>query len=283
MPFSGDSQFPRHPQHPADPAAGQQPPHPAERRQPQEPDAAAEDSLFVNNSIEHVAEDVFQGTEKVTIFDISHNLLTSLPPDSSSTGKAWKMCGSPTTSCCMWTTSCWNEPLGNPFQCDCQLLPFLQYLNSTKTLWRDKDPCTPSHNGTNPASPPNHCLDSCQCSCTNDNFIFVDCSSSGLTHLPPLFTEEQVVDVNETRCGPDVPNSPGLAERAIWLLTDLELCPDNTGIYISMAFEFSEKDIDRNKEFDAFISFSHKDQDFVIMELIKSAFNLLPRVEVREI
>ncbi|GIY34684.1 protein toll [Caerostris darwini] len=108
--------------------------------------------------------------------------------------------------------------------------------------------------------------------------------------------------MSEIRCGPDMPNSTGLAEQAIWLLTDLDLCPDSTGLYIAMAFgilslllvvaggkiawkryELSlkvwlysrgltcvkEKDIDRDKQFDAFISFSHKDQDFVIPELIE--------------
>ncbi|GIY98233.1 uncharacterized protein CEXT_74111 [Caerostris extrusa] len=42
---------------------------------------------FVNNSIEHVAEDVFQGTKNVEYFDISHNLLTCLPPG---LFKSWK-------------------------------------------------------------------------------------------------------------------------------------------------------------------------------------------------
>ncbi|GIY36986.1 uncharacterized protein CDAR_569431 [Caerostris darwini] len=42
---------------------------------------------FVNNSIEHVADDVFQGTENVMYFDISHNLLTCLPPR---LFKSWK-------------------------------------------------------------------------------------------------------------------------------------------------------------------------------------------------
>ncbi|GIY52260.1 hypothetical protein CEXT_769621 [Caerostris extrusa] len=35
-----------------------------------------------------------------------------------------------------------------------------------------------------------------------------------------------------------MPTSPGLAERGIWLLSDLELCPGNTGLYISMGFGF---------------------------------------------
>ncbi|GIY33090.1 uncharacterized protein CDAR_439921 [Caerostris darwini] len=42
---------------------------------------------FVNNSIVHVADDFFQGTENVTDFDISHNLLTYLPP---SLFRSWK-------------------------------------------------------------------------------------------------------------------------------------------------------------------------------------------------
>ncbi|GIY57403.1 protein toll [Caerostris extrusa] len=109
--------------------------------------------------------------------------------------------------------------------------------------------------------------------------------------------------MRETRCRPDMPDSPGMAKRAIWLLTDQELCPDYTGLYVPVAFgvlsKFSlgggrviiawtryersvkvwlyshgvtwvkEKDIDRDKQFDAFISFSHKDQDFVIPELIE--------------
>ncbi|GIX95617.1 hypothetical protein CEXT_256151, partial [Caerostris extrusa] len=74
---------------------------------------------FVNNSITYVAgrrlsgEDTIttlyllfnSGTENVTHFDISHNLLTYLPPVCSGPGNAWRLCGSPTTSCCTWTTS----------------------------------------------------------------------------------------------------------------------------------------------------------------------------------
>ncbi|GIX67874.1 protein toll [Caerostris extrusa] len=59
--------------------------------------------------------------------------------------------------------------------------------------------------------------------------------------------------MNEARCGPDMPNNPGLAERAILMLPDREPLPDNTGLYISKGFELS-KDIDRDKEFDAFSS-----------------------------
>ncbi|GIX83744.1 uncharacterized protein CEXT_776351 [Caerostris extrusa] len=78
---------------------------------------------------------------------------------------------------------------GNPFLCDKQMLPFLQFLNSTEKLTTDEDLCTPSQKGTAPASPALH---PCRCSRTNDNIIFADCSSSGLTNLPPFFTEEQV-------------------------------------------------------------------------------------------
>ncbi|GIY04247.1 protein toll [Caerostris darwini] len=413
---------------------------------------------FFNNSISHVAEDVFQGTENVEYFDISHNLLTFLPPslfrswklkevhlsynkllhvdhlfvgmnpEVSTPGEFYKMSsltglylkgnriatlGSKIHALTQLrilsirnnqirtiTTNQLPPKLtqlflaGNPFLCDKQMLPFLQFLNSTENLTTD-DLCTPSQNGTA------RCPSPCRCSLTNDSIIFADCSSSGLTNLPPFFTEEQnstvleiflprankevpfaieaeiegldlsnnkiqsleearlpsrtrflfldhnlirklpvsllesqefltrvtlsnnpwtcdctaldfkkwvvskqiiVLDMNEARCGPDVPNNPGLAERAIWLLPDRELCPDNTGLYISMSFGVvsfllavagakiawtryqmnvkvwlyshgvtwvKEKDIDRDKEFDAFISFSYKDQDLVIQELIE--------------
>ncbi|GIY01980.1 uncharacterized protein CDAR_298061 [Caerostris darwini] len=354
---------------------------------------------FVNNSIEHVADDVFQGTEKLSRFDLSHNLLTFLPP---SLFRSWKdlmilrlsynqllhvdhlfFGTNPWVSTPHdfykkdWLTELYLEEnriatlgseiraltklkilrisnnqirtisanqlppkltqlflAGNPFLCDKQMLPFLQFLNSTESLTTD-DLCTPSQNGTVPVSPLARCPAPCRCSRTNDNIIFADCSSSGLTNLPPFFTEEQnstvleiflprankevpfvieaeieglnlsnnkiqsleearlpnrtrflfldhnlirklpvsllqslefltritlsnnpwtcdctalyfkkwvvsksilVLDMNEARCGPDMPSNPGLAERAILLLPDRELCPDNTGLYISMGF-----------------------------------------------
>ncbi|PRD32183.1 UNVERIFIED_CONTAM: Tl [Trichonephila clavipes] len=36
-----------------------------------------------------------------------------------------------------------------------------------------------------------------------------------------------------------------------------------------------ERDIDRDKKFDAFMSFSHKDENFVIQELVKGIYVLL--------
>ncbi|GIY94993.1 protein toll, partial [Caerostris extrusa] len=137
------------------------------------------------------------------------------------------------------------------------------------------------------------------------------CDCAALDFKKRLFLKSNLVlDMRETRCGPDMPDSPGMAKRAIWLLTDQELCPDYTGLYVPVAFGVlsfllavagviiawtryersvkvwlyshgvtwvKEKDIDRDKEFDAFISFSHKDQDFVIPELIEvKIFNEFP-------
>ncbi|GIX95171.1 protein toll [Caerostris extrusa] len=124
-----------------------------------------------------------------------------------------------------------------------------------------------------------------------------------------------VLDMNKARCGPDMPNNPGLAERAILLLPDRGTLPGQhrplhlhgfrrcqgvtakeireqserfavgggrwnnrldavqdecEGVALLTRSDLSQgKDIDRDKEFDAFISFSYKDQDLVIQELIE--------------
>ncbi|CAL1298037.1 unnamed protein product [Larinioides sclopetarius] len=316
---------------------------------------------------------------------------------------------------------------GNPLQCDCQILSFLQHLNSTKNLKTDVPPCNPSNN-TSPV-PPAQCPDGCQCFCTNsagDHYISVDCSAIGLTQLPPLFAaanastpaehnstsvviflprnlaenaffsenapfviqdvvkgldfsynnlqsvedarfpkgtkhlflgqniirqpptsilyaleelnsvtlsgnpwvcdcgtsgfkrwilshSEFILDVNETRCGPDDQDSSGLANRAIWTLSDIDLCPTDVEVYVSIIlgvlsfflvaaaamiawtrYEINikvwlyahgvtwvkERDIDRDKLFDAFISFSYKDQNLVIPELINVIQKKAPSVRL---
>ncbi|GFW00301.1 protein toll [Trichonephila clavipes] len=305
---------------------------------------------------------------------------------------------------------------GNPFKCDCELLPFLLELNSSKTPATDVPLCTTSKKTANNSTLPSQCPSECRCCCTQrhqQHFVSVDCSSRGLDSLPTLFrtpnastvenstileihlprqvkenivfsevgpfviedeiggldlsnnslqTLEEgsfpeglrifhlsdnrlrqpptallyslselsevslannpwtcdcgtlgfkkwilsksdiVLDANRTRCGPGDPETPNLEDRAIWSLTDLDLCPSDIGLYITMAFGIlcfslivaaskiawtryemnikvwlyshgvtwvKERDIDRDKKFDAFMSFSHKDENFVIQELVK--------------
>ncbi|GIY00709.1 protein toll [Caerostris extrusa] len=103
------------------------------------------------------------------------------------------------------------------------------------------------------------------------------------------------------------------AEKALWSLTDIDLCPENIGLYVTRGVLVpcfllmvaggkiawtryqmhvkvwlyshgvtwvKEKDIDKDKEFDAFISFSHQDQDLVIPELIEQIEARDPRVKL---
>ncbi|GIY00695.1 uncharacterized protein CEXT_325021 [Caerostris extrusa] len=82
----------------------------------------------------------------------------------------------------------------NPFRCDCQMLLFLNYLNSTDNLVLDV-PCAPP-NDTSPIRPHRN-VHLGVCFCAHDaqrHFMSVDCSSLGLTRLPALFssaTEEE--------------------------------------------------------------------------------------------
>ncbi|GIX95515.1 protein toll [Caerostris darwini] len=315
---------------------------------------------------------------------------------------------------------------GNPFSCDCKLLPFLSYLNSTNNLNSEVPLCTPP-NDTSPIPPPSNCPPGCRCFCTHDaqrHFMSVDCSSLGLTRLPALFSaatgknsntaiisypveyrirydgssktrwinfaiqdeiaglditnnslqsmeearfpegmvhlllannqlrvpptallysleklssvtlsgnpwtcdcnvisfkkwilskSDIVPDANITRCGPEEAENRDLIQKAIWSLTDLDLCSENIGLYVTLAFVVpffllslaggkiawtryqmhvkvwlyshgvtwvKEKDIDKDKEFDAFISFSHKDQDLVIPELIDLIEVKYPKVKL---
>ncbi|GIX95507.1 protein toll [Caerostris darwini] len=122
-----------------------------------------------------------------------------------------------------------------------------------------------------------------------------------------------VQDANITKCGPDEEKSAVFADKAIWSLTDLDLCPEKIVLYVTLAvlvpcfllmvavgkiswtrYEMhvkvwlyshgvtwvKEKDIDKDKEFDAFISFSHKDQDLVIPELIEQIEARDPKVKL---
>ncbi|KAF8788287.1 Protein toll like protein [Argiope bruennichi] len=323
---------------------------------------------------------------------------------------------------------------GNPLWCDCQLLPFLRHLNSTKKLKTDVSLCIPPNDTTPGASidkrpgTPARCPDGCRCFCKNNednHYIFVDCSNIGLTELPPLFaaanfttpehnstsltiflprnTDENaffseslpfviqdevkgldfthnylmsvedarlpegtkhlrlahnlfrqppisllnslqelrrvtlsnnpwtcdcgtsvfkiwiethstlIPDINETRCGPDEQDSPRLANRAIWTLSDIELCPTDVETYVSAVLGIlavvvvasaitivwiryktpikvwlyahgmtwvKEQDIDQDKQFDAFISFSFKDQDLVIPDIIKVIEEKMPNIRL---
>ncbi|GFT68417.1 protein toll [Nephila pilipes] len=139
-----------------------------------------------------------------------------------------------------------------------------------------------------------------------------DCGTLGFKKWI-LSKSDIVIDANRTRCGPGDPESPNLEDRVIWSLTDLDLCPADIGFYISLAFGIlcfclaiaaakiawtryemnikvwlyshgvtwvKERDIDRDKQFDAFLSFSHKDENFVIKELINVIEEKQPNIRL---
>ncbi|XP_042899672.1 protein toll-like [Parasteatoda tepidariorum] len=115
-----------------------------------------------------------------------------------------------------------------------------------------------------------------------------------------LSNEKIILDGNQTLC--DTSGDGNVLEgKAIWTLREWDLCPLFIGLYFSVGFGLiifflvitilkilhtryklnidvwlyahgviwvKEKDIDRDKIFDAFISFSHNDQDLVITDII---------------
>ncbi|XP_035227337.1 protein toll-like isoform X2 [Stegodyphus dumicola] len=122
-----------------------------------------------------------------------------------------------------------------------------------------------------------------------------------------------VEDVNITRCSDNGDEESELGGKILWTLTDLDLCPNEIWFYVYIVFGLltfflicaaamilynryelnikvwlyahgvsfvKEKDIDKDKRFDAFVSFSHKDEAFVIKNLISVLENKKPKIEL---
>ncbi|KAG8200403.1 hypothetical protein JTE90_028578 [Oedothorax gibbosus] len=123
-----------------------------------------------------------------------------------------------------------------------------------------------------------------------------------------LSKSDMVVDPNSTMCGPG-----NLVGRVIWLMMDIDLCPTDVGFYVSLAFAAlsfclllagvkiawtrwsvqvrvwlyskgvtwaKERDMDGEKHFDAFLSFSHKDSNFVIEQIVNVVEKRAPNVRL---
>ncbi|GIX95509.1 protein toll [Caerostris darwini] len=153
--------------------------------------------LYLNleyNRIEGFEEDEFEGLNMLKGMMLSGNRLTTL---GSSLQKLFKLEILRVDSNRIRTLGKEQIPAnlqelylaGNPFRCDCQMLLFLNYLNSTDNPVVDVPVCTPP-NDTSLIPPPSNCPPGCRCFCTHDaqrHFMSVDCSSLGLTRRPALF------------------------------------------------------------------------------------------------
>ncbi|XP_042899675.1 toll-like receptor Tollo isoform X2 [Parasteatoda tepidariorum] len=193
----------------------------------------------------------------------------------------------------------------NPFRCDCEFLPFIQWVFANPKaphVFGGRKICVPEFPSDN-----HHCPSQCDCYCANDDeeyFMAVDCSSKNISIIPQFLTaySVEIKNVNQTLCGNVGESGEYLLKgKAIWTLDETDICQTFIELYFSVAFGFiaffliitvlkivhtrykmninawlyahgviwvKEKDIDRDKIFDAFLSFSHKDQELVVTDII---------------
>ncbi|CAL1270621.1 unnamed protein product [Larinioides sclopetarius] len=148
---------------------------------------------LTSNMIEYFEEDEFQGLDELLFLYLDGNLITTLGDEMRHLTQLQLLSISNNRISTLQLDQL-TQTLkflyleGNPFKCDCQLLPFLQYLNFS-SVGIDVPLCTPSNQSS--LLPPVKCPDECHCFCTQTkgkHFMSVDCSSTGLTELPRLFT-----------------------------------------------------------------------------------------------